>query len=273
MLLQNLELSSVDAALPFVCYHGKQDLSCGCMPAKSWKSCLKHGEYSWNDSDPLIAGIWDSISQIKVMSKRSKLEKNYSTTHPAESEEDKAAVAAVNRIHGLHVERQPRSSSVATELLENENDNDGSTSNSCEICGDVGNILEMLLCDNCEKAFHVLCCNPKIKALPIDEWFCQPCSKRTDKVSLEDAFRKSHGIGQSNRITKAGSDQIKSTSIHSDQYTSRVGIGKSHQAEVPDWSAQNSQVFDDIGEPEEMDPAVTFNSKASKSFSMCTRFC
>ncbi|KAJ6747218.1 HISTONE ACETYLTRANSFERASE [Salix koriyanagi] len=31
-------------------------------------------------------------------------------------------------------------------------------------------LVKMLICDNCEDSFHVSCCNPRLKRIPVEEW-------------------------------------------------------------------------------------------------------
>lgn len=45
----------------------------------------------------------------------------------------------------------------------------------CEIClrGDDG--MEMLLCDECNRGYHMYCLDPPLAAVPKSQWFCPPC--------------------------------------------------------------------------------------------------
>ena len=106
-----------------------------------------------------------------------------------------------------------------------------SSTQPCKLCGHSENILNMLICDNCEEAFHSSCCNPRIKMMPIDEWFCHYCSKLKSKVSLEAMFLKSHCISLE-RATSKFNTMLR----YPEKHTSRVRIGRAFQVEVPDWS-------------------------------------
>lgn len=111
-----------------------------------------------------------------------------------------------------------------------------SSTQSCKLCGHSENILNMLICDNCEEAFHAYCCNPRIKVIPIDEWFCHNCSKLKSKVSLEATFLKSRCISSEIETSKFSLGPIASMLKHPEKHTSHVRIGRPFQAEVPDWS-------------------------------------
>ncbi|KDP33431.1 hypothetical protein JCGZ_07002 [Jatropha curcas] len=162
---------------------------------------------------------------------------------------------SVLRSHGLLVGDQTVNSSVPTKVP---GINECSKIFlSCKLCGNLDHTSCMLLCDHCEDAFHVSCCHPKTKVLPTDEWFCQPCSKSIDKASLEAPFLKSQNINWWKGITNFKLDPIASMLKYPELYTSRVRIGDSFQAAVPEWSDQFSGYSDCIGEPLEMDPAET----------------
>nr|DAD39987.1 TPA_asm: hypothetical protein HUJ06_014310 [Nelumbo nucifera] len=46
----------------------------------------------------------------------------------------------------------------------------------CEECGSGDRPDEMLLCDKCDKGFHMCCLRPIVVRVPIGSWFCPSCS-------------------------------------------------------------------------------------------------
>nr|XP_043634620.1 probable Histone-lysine N-methyltransferase ATXR5 [Erigeron canadensis] len=46
----------------------------------------------------------------------------------------------------------------------------------CEKCGSGENEHQLLLCDKCDKAFHMTCLRPIVVRVPIGRWFCPACS-------------------------------------------------------------------------------------------------
>jgi hypothetical protein len=113
-------------------------------------------------------------------------------------------------------------------------------SQSCKQCSLSENILNMLVCDQCEAAFHVSCCKPKLRMLPIDEWFCHSCSKMNCNPSNKKSVSKSC-ITRSYTASRFGSGPIAHMLKHTESYTSKVRIGKDFQAKVPDWRDQISK--------------------------------
>ncbi|KAK3009575.1 hypothetical protein RJ639_013968 [Escallonia herrerae] len=47
---------------------------------------------------------------------------------------------------------------------------------TCEQCRSGDRADELLLCDKCDKGFHMLCTSPIVARIPIGPWFCPSCS-------------------------------------------------------------------------------------------------
>ncbi|XP_073010126.1 uncharacterized protein [Typha latifolia] len=122
----------------------------------------------------------------------------------------------------------------------------------CKICGILGNPLKMFICDLCEEAFHVSCCDPRFRNLPADEWCCQPCSKSRPVISCYAVGENSY---QSKRTSYGDLGPILFMLRDDQPYTSGVRIGRAFQAEVPEWSGPFSGDSDYFSEPSKLDPA------------------
>ncbi|MBA0725487.1 hypothetical protein Golax_022074 [Gossypium laxum] len=135
-----------------------------------------------------------------------------------------------------------------------------SCSRLCKICDRLGTTEKMLICDNCEEAFHVRCCRPKIKKPPVDEWYCISCMKQKRIVLKETLARRSSsitgGMGKERDVSsKWEVSPIELMLRDAEPYTTSVRIGKGFQAEVPDWSGPIDIDVDTIGEPLNLDPS------------------
>nr|CAD1832012.1 unnamed protein product [Ananas comosus var. bracteatus] len=121
-------------------------------------------------------------------------------------------------------------------------DRDANCSETCKICGLLGNLLEMLICDICEEAFHLPCCKPKIKKIPVDEWYCQTCFRTKRKsLSAEYSRNKSEPSKKSkSRSPRLRQDWITLMLKDTQPYTTGVPIGEDFQADIPDWSGPMS---------------------------------
>ncbi|KAJ4962702.1 hypothetical protein NE237_022641 [Protea cynaroides] len=177
----------------------------------------------------------------------------------AEDQLEKEICISILRSHGLLEGIVPVGPCAAVEVLGVSND--GNCSQQCKACGISENPQKMLICDHCEEAFHVSCLNPKIKKLPVDDWFCQPCLKRMRKI--ESAARKSSEC--QNRASKGESGPISLMLRDVAPYRPGVRVGKGYQADVPDWTGSVSNDVDCFGEPQEMDPAECFSSHVYNS--------
>lgn len=46
---------------------------------------------------------------------------------------------------------------------------------TCKICGSGDKDEEMLLCDDCDKGFHMMCLRPVVLQIPPENWYCDGC--------------------------------------------------------------------------------------------------
>lgn len=134
---------------------------------------------------------------------------------------------------------------------------DNCSSRSCKICGHLDSSSNMLICDHCEEAFHPSCLIPRMKNLPIDEWFCHSCIKKKQKVLKERIIRSSPNINSEMELGRSTSENGGLNPIllmlnDSEPSTSGVRVGKGFQAEVPEWSGPIRSDDDDRAEPMEI---------------------
>lgn len=142
------------------------------------------------------------------------------------------------RSHGLLKENSPVDNVTSGEDAVTTSNN--CCSRSCKICGDLDNSLNMLLCDHCEDAYHLSCYNPRLKKLPIDEWFCHSCLIKRQKILKETVIRSPsihNELGKCRTApVKAELNPILLMLRDTKPYTTGVRVGKGFQAEVLDWS-------------------------------------
>ncbi|KAL4366843.1 hypothetical protein GQ457_05G033400 [Hibiscus cannabinus] len=137
---------------------------------------------------------------------------------------------------------------------------DSSCSRLCETCGCSGTVQKMLICDSCEEAFHVRCCTPRIKKLPIGDWYCFSCMKNK-RIMLKEATTSNAssitgGMGRCRDVSLEGEfTPVELMLRDTEPHRTSVRIGKGYQAEVPDWSGPIDNDVDTIGEPLELDPS------------------
>lgn len=109
---------------------------------------------------------------------------------------------------------------------------------SCKVCDQSEMTVKMLVCDQCEEAFHLSCCNPTVKKIPRNEWFCHSCLKKRYKVlketSTESLKRKSEVSRYRNSTSRCALGPIALMLEENEPYTSNVRVGPEFQAEVPD---------------------------------------
>ncbi|KAL0410275.1 UNVERIFIED_CONTAM: hypothetical protein Slati_3617200 [Sesamum latifolium] len=84
--------------------------------------------------------------------------------------------------------------------------NDIYYSQPCKTCEHLDSTSNMLICDNCLDAFHMSCCNPCIKRIPVGEWLCTSCSKKRHKILKEKSVSISSEFGNGNSASESECD-------------------------------------------------------------------
>ncbi|KAM6555519.1 hypothetical protein CsatB_002538 [Cannabis sativa] len=61
---------------------------------------------------------------------------------------------------------------ISSDVSDSENDDDV----SCLVCGSGDYPADLLLCDKCDKGFHLFCLRPILASVPKGSWFCPTCT-------------------------------------------------------------------------------------------------
>ncbi|XP_075650404.1 histone-lysine N-methyltransferase ATXR6 [Castanea sativa] len=78
----------------------------------------------------------------------------------------------------------------------------------CEECGSGNFASKLLLCDQCDKGYHLFCLRPILVSVPKGSWFCHSCSNRHNKLKsfplvqtkIVDFFRIQRSSDSSNKV-------------------------------------------------------------------------
>ncbi|XP_073274426.1 uncharacterized protein [Primulina huaijiensis] len=131
-------------------------------------------------------------------------------------------------------------------------------SKTCKVCGHLETSKNLLICDNCEDAFHITCCEPRAARIPAGEWLCNSCLKKKHKILKE---KSSGNLNTSTEIGKNGISasvgelgSLEFMFRDTEPHMSSVRIGDEFQASVPDWSGPIDGKCDLNGVPIEIDP-------------------
>ncbi|XP_024016437.1 remodeling and spacing factor 1 isoform X2 [Eutrema salsugineum] len=127
----------------------------------------------------------------------------------------------------------------STDAEVSETDTDGSSSpfRQCKHCDKPVTVEKMLICDECEEAYHTSCCGLRMKEVEkIDDWVCPSCSKE-----------KSSKTKVRGKISRKRKWRVR------EPFVIGIRIGKQFQADVPDWSGPTISDTSFVGEPLEID--------------------
>ena len=62
---------------------------------------------------------------------------------------------------------------------------------ACQICNSPARWSKLMLCDSCNKGWHIDCLNPALTAIPEGSWFCPECSKKKAAPTAQERMQQS----------------------------------------------------------------------------------
>ncbi|KAK4783545.1 hypothetical protein SAY86_007919 [Trapa natans] len=141
----------------------------------------------------------------------------------------------------------------------------------CKACCRYENARKMIICDSCNEAFHLSCCNLRGRNFKeIDEWLCTSCLTRKHVLERQTcSIMRSlmHGSEAGIPIftpAEENSGLISLIMRDSVPYKSNVRVGKGNQADVPEWTGP-VKGDDMLGESEELDTTSHISSHVCNS--------
>lgn len=126
---------------------------------------------------------------------------------------------------------------------------------ACNACDCSDHSFKLLICDSCEAAFHLSCCNPCTEDLPTDEWYCAPCLHKKPKNLYGKLFEGRIKPSRNTNQRPNGMSHIEYMLKDTEPYVTGARIGRSFQADVPEWFGPASSSDCYFDEPSEFDPA------------------
>ncbi|XP_062224259.1 histone-lysine N-methyltransferase ATXR6-like [Phragmites australis] len=60
----------------------------------------------------------------------------------------------------------------------------------CEACGSGEAAAELMLCDGCDRGFHIFCLRPILPRVPAGDWFCPSCHSASSKSAPAPSTKK-----------------------------------------------------------------------------------
>ncbi|XP_051503107.1 bromodomain adjacent to zinc finger domain protein 1A-like isoform X2 [Myxocyprinus asiaticus] len=77
----------------------------------------------------------------------------------------------------------------------------------CKVCRKKGDAENMLLCDACERGYHIHCVRPKLKTVPSEDWFCPECRPK----------QRSHRINSRQRSSVDSEEEMEEEEVSEDE--------------------------------------------------------
>ncbi|KAK6155562.1 hypothetical protein DH2020_009810 [Rehmannia glutinosa] len=72
----------------------------------------------------------------------------------------------------------------------------------CDKCGSGHRPAELLLCDKCDRGFHLFCLRPVLVAVPEGRWFCPSCSNHKNLTNCRKRRKRTGGLVMSKKKSR-----------------------------------------------------------------------
>eukprot|EP00039_Didymoeca_costata_P015572 m.267887 g.267887 ORF g.267887 m.267887 type:complete len:1345 (+) comp16251_c3_seq1:224-4258(+) len=82
----------------------------------------------------------------------------------------------------------------------------------CQVCKKGTDPDKLLLCDKCDLGYHIYCLNPKLKKIPVGDWFCPTCvpakkKSNSSKVEVEELVKSTDESSPEETSTDEAEDE------------------------------------------------------------------
>ncbi|XP_044292621.1 bromodomain adjacent to zinc finger domain protein 1A isoform X2 [Varanus komodoensis] len=129
----------------------------------------------------------------------------------------------------------------------------------CKMCRKKGDAESMVLCDSCDRGYHIYCIRPKLKAVPDGDWFCPECRPK----------QRSRRLSSRQRPSVESDEEAEEQIEDDDDETSYEEIGQSEEddyEEEDDGDNSDSQEDDEKSLSKSRKPQVklSLRTRAAK---------
>uniref|UniRef100_A0A8C8VNZ0 Bromodomain adjacent to zinc finger domain protein 1A n=1 Tax=Pelusios castaneus TaxID=367368 RepID=A0A8C8VNZ0_9SAUR len=111
----------------------------------------------------------------------------------------------------------------------------------CKMCRKKGDAESMVLCDGCDRGYHIYCIRPKLKAIPEGDWFCPECRPK----------QRSRRLSSRQRPSMESDEEAEDQFEEEEEETNYEELG---QSEEEDYDEEQEEE-DESQEEEEMSPS------------------
>ncbi|UKJ89396.2 Requim, req/dpf2 [Theileria orientalis] len=89
----------------------------------------------------------------------------------------------------------------------------------CAICGNDDNWPQLLLCDSCDKGYHMYCLDPPLTEVPANNWYCSQCNNEAPSTVTG---AHDFGTGSSGSSLRSGSTRGRGNRRQNNSNTERT---------------------------------------------------
>ncbi|XP_062973866.1 bromodomain adjacent to zinc finger domain protein 1A [Elgaria multicarinata webbii] len=125
----------------------------------------------------------------------------------------------------------------------------------CKMCRKKGDAESMVLCDSCDRGYHIYCIRPKLKAVPDGDWFCPECRPK----------QRSRRLSSRQRPSMESDEEAEEQIEEEEDETSYEEIGQSEEEDYEEEGDDNSD------SQEEAEKSLSKSRKPQVKLSLRTR--
>lgn len=122
-------------------------------------------------------------------------------------------------------------------------------SDYCAVCDDGG---ELIVCDDCQKAYHLECLDPPLSKVPLGDWFCNECMKFSARIGRHRAQEEGKQESQAARQLAFSGAMSSSSGSEQDLETTIGSLELDHRASVFDQTVPRysyaTNIYSEVGD-------------------------
>ncbi|KAH0620540.1 hypothetical protein JD844_021104 [Phrynosoma platyrhinos] len=126
----------------------------------------------------------------------------------------------------------------------------------CKMCRKKGDAESMVLCDGCDRGYHIYCIRPKLKAVPEGDWLCPECRPK----------QRSRRLSSRQRPSVESDEEAEEQTEDDRDGASYEGIGQSEEDDYED-----EDDGDDSDSQDEDDQSLSRSGKPQINLALRTR--
>nr|XP_060615266.1 bromodomain adjacent to zinc finger domain protein 1A [Anolis sagrei ordinatus] len=138
----------------------------------------------------------------------------------------------------------------------------------CKMCRKKGDAESMVLCDDCDRGYHIYCIRPKLKVVPDGDWFCPECRPRQRSRHLSSRQRPS--VESDEEAEEQMEDENNDASYEETGQSEEDDSEEEDDGDGSDSQEEDEKSLSKLGKPQ---VKLSLKTRASKLSTVISRQC